>query len=68
MTRLEAGLFQVSWTAYDSATNYVRDRLHEGGIEFEKIAGALNTSAHAYEVSDSQFAGQVNGQQPGGGQ
>lgn len=52
LTRLQAGLFQVSFDAYQDAIAYVTDRLAEGSTETTNVAITLGLNATTYEQEE----------------
>lgn len=64
-TRLEMGLFQVTWSEYEGAVQYIRDRLREGSTEFDNVARALHMCADAYDTTDANIASNINQLQTG---
>ncbi|WP_314173887.1 hypothetical protein [Streptomyces winkii] len=61
MTRTEAGVFQILFTAYDKAVTQVSDRCREGGAEMGKIADALFKTATAYEENEGRVSEELTG-------
>ncbi|MFE4327993.1 hypothetical protein ACFRQM_00715 [Streptomyces sp. NPDC056831] len=49
MTRIEAGLFQIIFTAYDSAIDQISARCTEGSSRMSEVADALIKNAKAYD-------------------
>jgi hypothetical protein len=61
MTRIEAGLFQVLFGAYEDALNQVSDRCKEGETEMDKIASALIKNANAYDSREAETTESIEG-------
>lgn len=53
ISRIEAGIFQLLVSAYDTVTDVVRDRTAEGAQEMAVIATTLNQVANTYDAEDA---------------
>lgn len=56
LTRVEAGLFQVMFGAYEACRSSVEARAREGGREFRAMASTLSQLATAYHDLDAERA------------
>lgn len=56
MTRIEAGLFQVMFGAYESCRATVEARAREGTREFRAMSSTLSQLATAYHDLDAERA------------
>ncbi|MET8677222.1 hypothetical protein ABZW18_06450 [Streptomyces sp. NPDC004647] len=61
MTRIEAGVFQVIFSAYEEALNVVSDRCAEGQDRMAEIASALIKNARAYDNNEDETTETVKG-------
>ncbi len=61
LTRIEAGLFQVIFTAYHEAINHLSQRTREGKKCMEDIADALRENAKAYDQGEEEVTNTVTG-------
>ncbi|MBT2385236.1 hypothetical protein [Streptomyces sp. ISL-11] len=61
ISRLEAGLFQVIYSAYESAINQVSARCGEGEKRMAEVADALVKNAKAYDNHEADTKKHVAG-------
>ncbi|EWC59747.1 hypothetical protein UO65_4986 [Actinokineospora spheciospongiae] len=52
LTRIEAGLFQVVFSAYEEAVTTVTDRAREGSRRMDEIAATLIQVANTYDQEE----------------
>lgn len=61
LTRIEAGLFQVIFTAYHDAINHISQRSREGQQCMGDIADALRENAKIYDRGEDEVTHSVTG-------
>jgi hypothetical protein len=61
LTRLEAGIFQVLFSAYENATNQLSARSNEAGQRMGEIADALVKNATAYDNREAETTASIEG-------
>lgn len=61
LTRLEAGIFQVLFSAYDDAVTKFADRCNEGHQRMGEIADALVKNATAYDNREADTTASIEG-------
>lgn len=61
VTRLEAGVFQVVFSAYEDAVSQISDRCAEGRDRMDEIASALIKSANAYDNREADTTKSIEG-------
>lgn len=61
LTRIEAGLFQIIFTAYQEAITHIAGRTREGKKCMEDIADALRENAKAYDRGEEEVTETVTG-------
>ncbi|MGW8551415.1 type VII secretion target [Streptomyces tubercidicus] len=61
VSRLEAGIFQVVFSAYETAVDEISDRCKEGQQRTQEIADALIKSATAYDNQEEETKAHVEG-------
>ncbi|MFE6742866.1 type VII secretion target [Streptomyces tubercidicus] len=61
VSRLEAGIYQVVFSAYETAVNEISDRCKEGRECTQEIADALIKSATAYDNQEEETTAHVEG-------
>ncbi|MEW9519395.1 hypothetical protein [Streptomyces tubercidicus] len=61
LTRLEAGIFQWVFPAYETAVNEISDRCKEGQQRTQEIANALIKNATAYDNQEEETKAHVEG-------
>jgi len=61
LTRVEAGLFQIMFDAYESCRSQVELRAREGAEEFHGIAETLRHVAGVYRTEDENRAHEIAG-------
>lgn len=59
LTRTEAGLFQIMFSAYEACRSQVEDRAREGNTEFTTMADTLNEISKAFTDLDASRAESV---------
>ena len=59
LSRIEAGIFQIMFGAYESCRSAVEDRAREGATEFTTMADTLTSLSKAYKDLDSERADSV---------
>ncbi|PVG84787.1 hypothetical protein DDE18_04125 [Nocardioides gansuensis] len=59
LTRVEAGIFQIMFGAYEACRAQVEDRAREGATEFTKMADTLRDIEKAYRDTDAQRADEI---------
>ena len=61
LTRLEAGIFQILFSAYDDAVTKFADRCSEGHQRMGEIADALVKNATAYDNREAETTASIEG-------
>jgi len=56
LTRTEAGIFQIMYTAYEDCRSVVEDRAREGAVEFRLMADVLLDISKSYNDADEAAA------------
>lgn len=59
LSRIEAGIFQIMFSAYESCRSQVEDRAREGAAEFTTMADTLTDLSKAYKDLDAERADSV---------
>lgn len=59
LSRTEAGLFQVMFSAYESCRSQVEDRAREGAAEFTTMADTVTEISKAFKDLDADRAESV---------
>lgn len=59
LSRTEAGLFQIMFSAYESCRSQVEDRAREGAAEFTTMADTLTEISKAFKDLDADRAESV---------
>ncbi|MBT0566261.1 type VII secretion target [Williamsia sp. CHRR-6] len=58
-TRIEAGIFQVSYDKYRTTVDYISLRMSEGSINVSEIGHTLRAAADTYEREESAGAHRI---------
>ncbi|SCK25796.1 Excreted virulence factor EspC, type VII ESX diderm [Streptomyces sp. WMMB 714] len=61
LTRLEAGMFQVLFSAYEKAVDELSARCNEGSERMGEIADALVKNATAYDNREADTTASIEG-------
>ncbi|MFF9477462.1 type VII secretion target [Streptomyces sp. NPDC014733] len=61
MSRLQAGIFQIFFSAYENAVNQLSSRCEEGGARMGEIADALVRNATAYDNREADTTASIEG-------
>lgn len=61
MSRLEAGMFQVLFSAYENAVDQLSARCNEGHDRMREIADALIENAKAYDNREAETTASIEG-------
>ncbi|MFG2895233.1 hypothetical protein [Streptomyces sp. NPDC048248] len=61
ISRLEAGIFQIVFAAYETAVNEISDRCKEGQQRTQEIADALIKNATAYDNQEEDTTAHIEG-------
>jgi uncharacterized protein YukE len=61
MNRVEAGIFQIVFSAYEDSVNQISARCSEGQHRMEEIADALVKNANAYDNTEADVKKSVEG-------
>lgn len=61
LTRSEAGVFQVLFSAYEDAVTEISEKCEEGRERMDEIASALIKSANAYDNHEAETTQSIEG-------
>ncbi|MPY58147.1 type VII secretion target [Streptomyces spongiae] len=61
LSRIQAGLFQVVFSAYESAINQISARCAEGQQRMDEVATALIKNANAYDNREADVKQSIDG-------